>query len=85
MCERHFFRFHQFIRGRARLFDLVNDLQNQFLRVIAFRWIDSRIDAEQSRIARSVGKCRDAESEALLFAHPSIQTRAASFTQNSGQ
>ncbi len=67
MTERHFFRFHQFIRGHARLLHFGNDLQDQLLSVVAFFWIDGRVHTEQSRIARCVGKCRDAESETGFF------------------
>ena len=82
MTERHFFRFHQFIGGHAGLFHFGDDLQDQLLGCVAFLWVDSRVHAEQSRIARRIGKCRHAESEAGFFANPPIQTRAAAFAQN---
>ena len=85
MTERHFFRFHQFIRGHAGLFHFGDDLQDQLLGCVAFLWVDSRVHAEQSRIPRSVGKRRDAESETGLLTNSPIQARAAAFTQNAGK
>ena len=82
MTERDFLRFHQLLRRDAGLFHFIDDLQNQVLRALALFWIDRGINAEQSWVARRVGKRRDAKGQAGLFPHAPIQARAAAVTQN---
>ena len=52
------------------------------LRRFALRRLDRRIDPEQSRIARRVGKRGDAEGQSGFFAHAAIKARAAAIAEN---
>ncbi len=56
--------------------------KNQPLRFNPIFRLKGRIDPEQPRIARRVGKGRDAENKTRFLAHPAIESRAAAVAQN---
>ena len=64
------------------LFDLLEDFQDEFLGRFPIRRLNRRVDSEQSRIARRVGKGRDAKGESGFFAHAPVKARAAAIAEN---
>jgi hypothetical protein len=82
VTEHDFFCLRQLIRGDATLFHFVDNVQRHLLGCFAFLWIDGRVDAEQTGIARCVGKCRNAKRETSLLANAPVQPRTTALTKN---
>src|SRR5204863_7671544 len=77
MTKGNFSCLCQFLRCDAGLLYFVDDAHRQLLGCIAFLWIDSSVDAKQTRVARRVGKRRYPKRQTRLFADAPAQARAA--------
>ena len=82
MAQRNLFRLRQFLRSNAIHFDLFDDFQDEIARGVALLEFHSGIDAEQTRIARSIGKRRHAVGQARFLAQLPVEPGAAAIAED---